>query len=274
VAVVTSLSGAVVRDICVTLQRDACPPEITLVSALVQGDGAVESLVRALELAAASGAADLIVVGRGGGSLEDLWAFNTEPVARAIAASPIPVISAVGHETDFTLADMVADWRAPTPTAAAERIASDRAAFLRRLEAAEQALGDCLRSQLYEARMRLAMTAARAPLAHPLWLIDTRRQRLDDLEGRLARVGEYALERGRHRLALAAERLRGVDPLATLARGYSVMTRSSDGTPVRTTRDAQVGEQVRIQLRDGTLLATVTEVDGPGTQTAKELAEP
>lgn len=260
IAVVTSLTGAAVRDICVILRSRPYPPEIVLIPALVQGDGAERSICAGLELANAHSGADLIIVGRGGGSLEDLWCFNSERVARAIAASRLPVISAVGHETDFTLADMVADLRAPTPTAAAELAVEFRDQQIAQLAYLQQRARYALTARLERARLRLDGLQLRAPLAHPIWMIERRRQRLDDLQGRLLRARSICLQRWQHRLALTVGKLQGVNPLATLARGYAVVTRLPESDALMSVDQVQAGGRLRVHLSDGTVDAQVLEV--------------
>ncbi|MFN3653232.1 MAG: exodeoxyribonuclease VII large subunit [Armatimonadota bacterium] len=264
VAVVTSTTGAAVRDICVTLSRSLCPPRVVLVPVLVQGAGAEESLIRGLRLANERSGADLVIVGRGGGSTEDLWSFNSEALAREIAASALPVISAVGHESDFTLADMVADARAATPTAAAELVTERREEMVVRAQEAVSRARWLVESRLESARLRYRGVAARAVLARPAELVDRRRQRLDDLEARLQRARALTLWRVQQRLALAAGRLQGVSPLATLARGYAAVTRERDGAPLRSAGEVAVGERVRVRLADGSLGTRVEEISsGP-----------
>jgi exodeoxyribonuclease VII large subunit len=261
VAVVTSPTGAAVRDICATLRRGPYTPRIVLVPALVQGEGAEGSLCDGLRLAEERSGADLVIVGRGGGSLEDLWAFNSERVARAIAASRLPVISAVGHETDFTLADMAADVRAATPTAAAEWVVSLREEMVHRLHGASVQVETLFRARVEGARLRLDGLSLRAPMARPLSVVDSRRQRLDDLNARLVRARDFAASRWRHRLALAAGKLSGVNPLATLARGYATVTRFPEETPLVSISQVTPGERVLVRLADGAFRAQVISLE-------------
>jgi exodeoxyribonuclease VII large subunit len=262
VAVITSLSGAAVRDICVTLQRDPFPPEIVLVPALVQGDGSEESLCCALRLANAESGADVIILGRGGGSTEDLWSFNSEAVSRAVVSSRVPVISAVGHETDFTLADLAADLRAPTPTAAAEMLVAQRADAVRRVDIALRRVQAQFGVRVEMARMRLEALQRRPPLARPLWIVETRRQQLDETEDRLQRAGSAAFTRWRHRLALAAGKMDGLSPLSTLARGYATVLRLPQEEPVASVSALTEGDRVRVRLADGAFESRVTRVTG------------
>jgi exodeoxyribonuclease VII large subunit len=264
VAVVTSLTGAVVRDICVTLRAAPHPPDVVLVPVVVQGEGAEESLCEGLRLANEASGADLIVVARGGGSAEDLWAFNSEAVARAIAGSRLPVVSAVGHETDVTLADLAADMRAPTPTAAAEAIVGQRGELIRRAERAAAEARSLFSARLEAARLRYDGLQRRIALAQPQGVVERRRQRLDDLDARLERAARACLAGWQHRVAAAAGRLSGVSPLATLARGYAVVTRLPQEMPVTRAEDVTAGDEVRVRLADGAFRGRVEAVEAEG----------
>lgn len=233
VAVVTSPDGAALHDILAVVRRRCPVVEIVVVPARVQGDGAVEELIAAIERVSRWREADTVIVGRGGGAREDLWAFNDERVARALAGCAVPTISAVGHEVDVTLCDMVADLRAPTPSAAAE--------------AAVPVLAD-LRSQLAgcAAAMRSGLQR-RAASARTQLLRGTR-----DLRS----AAEHAAERRRSRLESAAGRLNALSPLATLARGYAV-ARDDSGAPLTNRRSFTPGLHFLLTLRDGQVGATV-----------------
>lgn len=260
VAVVTSLHGAAVRDICVTLRSRPHPPDVILVPALVQGEGAEASLCSALRMANDRCDADVIILARGGGSLEDLWCFNSEDVARVIAGSRLPVISGVGHETDFSLADLVADCRAATPTAAAELVASSRDELIERAAHYAERTRALLTSRLENAELRLRGVQRRAPLAHPLWMVERKQQHLDDLQARMFRVRHSCLQQWQHRLALAAGKLEGLSPLATLARGYAIVTRLPEETALSSVSQVRLGEPIRVRVADGMLDAEVTQI--------------
>ena len=260
VAVVTSLAGAAVHDICSTLQRSPYPPDIMLVPAQVQGADAVASLCRALELAGEHSGADVILLARGGGGAEDLWSFNAEEVARAICASPLPVVSAVGHETDTTLADLAADLRVATPTAAAELVLRARHDLFLRAQHASARAGELLRARVEHGRALWDGLVRRTPLARPLWMVDSRRQVLDDLDRRLGSARELNLSRCKGRLALLAGKLDGLSPLATLARGYAVVTRG--GTVITRAEQLEQDEVVEIRLHRGGFEARVTDLGG------------
>lgn len=243
IGIVTSAAGAALHDILHVIERRAPWVEVVVIPAKVQGDGAAEDLARAIALAGRQDDLDLLIVGRGGGSVEDLWAFNEEVLARAIAASPVPVISAVGHEVDVTIADLVADLRAPTPSAAAERAVPDRIALGR--------MTDDLASRL-EYRIR---------------------QRISELRGELL-VTETALSRGmqgilrsrKERLLQASARLEALSPLSALRRGYAVPT-GEDGRILRNTAHFESGAGFELRVVDGRISCRVEGVlpDDRGT---------
>lgn len=263
VAVVTSPSGAAVRDIIRVARRRFPNIEIVVVPVAVQGETAPDEIAEGLRRANDPALrADVIIVGRGGGSLEDLWAFNDERVARAIAASRLPVVSAVGHETDFTIADLVADLRAPTPSAAAEIVVPDRSELERRLKGLAARLASGLRRMVKEDRRRLALLRARTPLRRPLWPILTGRQRIDELRAALVRDTRAAVDARRRRLEHAAGRLQALSPLAVLARGYAV-ARKQDGTVIRSAAQVELHEAIEVILAEGALQCEVWGA-GPG----------
>ncbi|MHB1265079.1 MAG: exodeoxyribonuclease VII large subunit [Gemmatimonadaceae bacterium] len=236
IAVITSPDGAALHDIVAVLRRRAPAVEIVVIPAAVQGENAPRELVDALRLAARWNAADTLIIGRGGGGREDLWAFNHEEVARAIARSPIPTISAVGHEVDVTICDLVADFRAPTPSAAAELA----------VRAFEEVGGD-----LRKLAMRLS-TAATVQVADA-------RERLRRAGRAMATAAERGVERRQSRLQNLAGRLHALSPLATLSRGYAV-ARADDGRALTSVRAFAAGQAFELVLRDGSLRArTITE---------------
>ncbi|MDQ3698512.1 MAG: exodeoxyribonuclease VII large subunit [Gemmatimonadota bacterium] len=236
IAVVTSPDGAALRDIIAVVRRRCPLVEIVVVPARVQGDGAPEAIVAAMRRAGRWGGADCLIVGRGGGAREDLWAFNDERVARAVAASPIPTISAVGHEVDITLCDLVADLRAATPSAAAE--------------AAVPVLADL--------RAELALTASVLRGAMQRRLSDARRT-LGDTARDLSTVTARAAERRRARLNTVGARLNALSPLAILSRGYAV-ARALDGSSLGASAAFAPGMAFDLLLRDGRVRALVREV--------------
>jgi exodeoxyribonuclease VII large subunit len=263
VVLVTSPTGAALRDMIRIASRRCPSVELVLVPALVQGPEAPDSLVRALQLAPSLGP-DVVVVGRGGGSLEELWAFNDEAVARAIRACPVPVVSAVGHETDFTIADFAADCRAPTPSGAAELVVPDRAALLGELQACAAAAAQALRVGLQRRRQRLQHLAARGPLARREALFAAQRTRLAHASVRLATAGRGRVQDARRRWEATAARLHALSPLAVLGRGFAVC-RLPDGRVVRDAAQAPVGGAVEVLVERGRLHARV-EGHAPGLE--------
>ncbi|WP_438768362.1 exodeoxyribonuclease VII large subunit [Kushneria sp. TE3] len=208
--IITSASGAALQDVLAVLQARWPLLEVSVLPVPVQGDQAAPAMIHALEAAARDGRFDALLITRGGGSLEDLWCFNDERLARAIQASPIPVMSAVGHEIDTTLSDLAADARAPTPSAAAERLVPDRRDILERLSTLTQRLTGAQQRQLDQWNQRLDHAASR--LRHPGERLSTQRQRLDDLEARLTRAMRYRLEQSRQRLTTDQARLQQTSP--------------------------------------------------------------
>jgi exodeoxyribonuclease VII large subunit len=232
IALITSPEGAVLSDLVSILRRRWPAADLLLLPTPVQGAAAVEGIVKALGRLSRLPGLDLAILARGGGSLEDLAAFNAEAVARAIAASPIPVVSAVGHETDFTIADFVADQRAPTPSAAAELVAPDRRELSRRLAALRTRAGSALRGWLASRRRELALLRARPVLRAPLTLLSERRQGLDELVRHLLAAIRRKPPEERRRLDSLGGRLRSLNPFAVLERGY-VLVRKDDGSLAR-----------------------------------------
>ncbi len=259
IAVVTSHTGAVIRDIGVTLSRARPPVELILAPALVQGMDAAPSLVAALHRVAEHSHADLAILARGGGSIEDLWCFNLEEVVRAVAALPMPVISAVGHETDFTLTDLAADLRAATPTAAAEWIVQRRREAVERLAAARRRIAADSRYSIQATRYRFEALLSRASLSRPVDGVNDRRRRLDEIclgcEGRVRR----RLEGERARLQAAAARLQGLSPLGVLSRGYAAVTRP-DGESVTSVQGLDRDDQLCLRFLDGSAHCEVREI--------------
>lgn len=302
IGVITSPSGAAVRDVLHVLARRFAAAAVLIYPAPVQGAAAAPLIVAALELASQRAECDVLILARGGGSLEDLWAFNDERVARAIRASSVPVVTGIGHEIDFTIADFAADVRCPTPSAAAESVVPDRQTLLgahsrlaRRLEAA-------LQRELRGAKGRLESATRRLSLAHPGVRLTQQQQRLDELEQRihhalrselhskrnllgdiLARLVRHSPDRlvrdllirhelfaGRlrhtllatvarveHRLGLAQRTLDAVSPLATLARGFAIVTRAADGALLTDAAHVHIDDEIEARLASGRLRARV-----------------
>lgn len=251
IAVVTSADGAVFHDFSVIARRRWPAVSVTLVGAAVSGAAAAPSIVRAIAEAARLPQVEVIVVARGGGSLEELWAFNEESVARAIAGSPVPVVSAVGHETDFTIADFVADVRAPTPSAAAELLTPDAASICAHAARLRERARQAVLRLLERRRRELRLLRARRVLSAPTAMLAEPRQRADEALRRLRLAAAQGLARRETRLAGLKERGRALDPLAVLARGYCVMRRLPEGKVVRGVGEVAPGDEAEVVLRDG-----------------------
>ena len=256
--VVTASTGAAIRDIINIATRRNPGIRIILYPAKVQGEGAAESVASGLAALDALGV-DVIIVGRGGGSIEDLWAFNEETVARAILSCHTPVISAVGHETDTTIADFVADLRAPTPSAAAELAVADVTAWLQALDEDALQLQRIMQRMIKDARSRLRECELRMRYAKPQQRLMQQKQRLDEYEERLRRAMQSLLEQTRHQLALIEERLRRLSPYEKLESGYGCIL-AEDGTRIRSVSQVAPGEVVQICLADGRMTARIQEV--------------
>ncbi len=257
IAVITSPAGAAVRDIIQIAKRRDPRVKIAVFPTLVQGESAAADIVKGLKLANDWGKADVIILGRGGGSMEDLWAFNEESVARAIFSSELPVISAVGHETDFTIADFVSDLRAPTPSAAAELATTRLAAREETARALAERLERDLRAILTESERRLEFLKERPMLKHPLEWIRKKERILAGQERLLHKETAGHLQRLTRSLAAAEGRLAAVSPFSVMNRGYAMLIDEA-GTPLTTAQAAKIGQMVRIRMKDGSLQARVT----------------
>ena len=253
--VVTAPTGAVIQDIRNVAYRRNPYVQIVLYPALVQGEGAVESIVRGIETLDRL-QLDVLIVGRGGGSIEDLWAFNEEPVARAIFNCETPVISAVGHETDTTIADYVADLRAPTPSAAAELAVTDIRGILERMDQYRRRMNYSLQTQVQQARTRLQSYQARWNYLNPVQRLEKQKDRLADAERRLQENMEAVLQNKRHRLELYIRQMQGLSPLDKLNQGFSYVE-NQEQRPVTRIAQVQEGELLKIQVTDGTIEAEV-----------------
>lgn len=258
VGVITSPTGAAVRDILNVLGRRFPLAQVVLAPVLVQGDGAPPQLVEALRRMNETAAADVIIIGRGGGSIEELWAFNDERVARAVADSAIPVISAVGHETDFTICDFAADLRAPTPSAAAELAVPDRGELFALLDGRRETLRRDLHHAVERAGERLDALKSRRCLSTPLYLVEEQGLRLDALTRRLAAAGSAAAGTAGRRLAALSGKLDALSPLKVLSRGYAMAWQAK--RPLTSVRQVSEGDAVTLRLADGTLDCQVTAV--------------
>jgi exodeoxyribonuclease VII large subunit len=281
VGVITSPSGAAIRDVITVLGRRFPGVPVVVYPAAVQGDAAPGELLAALQTAIRRDECDVLIIGRGGGSLEDLWAFNDETLARAIADCPIPVVSAVGHEVDFTIADFVADVRAPTPSGAAEIVVPDQHDWLRRINVyaariarvGERAVEDraqqvdwfsarmvsALRGQLLSRRHDVQALRGELVQLSPAVSVQRSIGRLTALHQRLAGGAHDALSDLNHRVALLGRALHSVSPLATLERGYAIVL-DAEGKAMTNVAAVKEGDEIRARLSKGELLANVTKV--------------
>jgi exodeoxyribonuclease VII large subunit len=251
VGIVTSLQAAALRDMLRVLHIRYPLVEVLLAPTLVQGLEAPAAIAAAIDLLNEHGEADVIIVGRGGGSIEELWAFNEEVVARAIARSRIPIISGVGHETDFTIADFVADYRASTPTAAAAAAVPDIQEWRSDILDKQQLLTDVIEDYLGDLQEQLERTYYELERASPRGLLDRRRQQLDDVTSLLQSRLQHILSLQNERLRGTALRLHALSPLLTIARGYAVVRRDTDGRIVTSTQQVRPGDTLTIQVTDG-----------------------
>lgn len=256
--VVTADTGAAVRDIIQIAGRRNPYVQIILCPAVVQGDGAVPSIVQGIRALEALGV-DVMIVGRGGGSMEDLWAFNERQVAEAIFHCSVPIISAVGHETDVTIADFVADLRAPTPSAAAELAVADIRETLEDMDGYRNTLWQLMKRRLEEEKGRLRQALLKMRLASPSRRLDQKKQEAAAMEERLRESMRRLLEKRRHTLEIYAERMKGISPLDRLRGGYSYVE-DAQGKNIRSVKQAKEGQPVRILVSDGVIDANVTAV--------------
>jgi exodeoxyribonuclease VII large subunit len=259
VALVTSPTGAAVRDMVETLSRRWPLAEIWVHPATVQGDAAGESIAAAIRTLNTLTGIDVLIVGRGGGSLEDLWGFNEECVAQAIFESRIPVVSGVGHETDLVISDMVADLRALTPTDAATKVVPNKSDLLTWLTDSETRLRDLLLRRLDLARARLTDLMRRRCFRLPLEPIRDLERRLDEWHERLQRSLRQRLAELRQRLEAQTARLESLSPLNVLARGYSLTRTEGDGAVVRTPAQLRPGDRLLTLVQHGRIISRVEE---------------
>ncbi len=271
--VVTSASGAALQDILNTLRRRYPLVKVALAPCAVQGVEAPPQIVKALQALNAQNEVDVIIVARGGGSLEDLWAFNDEGVVRAIADSAIPVITGIGHETDFTLSDFAADVRAATPTAAAEQAVPDGMELREQLLVLSNRLMFALQQSWAVERGRLQDAGRRLELQSPLWRVRNGRQRMDELQARLVKSKAHKLELLRSKLVNLDKRLFNLSPQAVLQRGYAIV-KTADGALIKSVRQVRREDVIDIHVSDGAILSKVmtdpTQDDNGGISDGKE----
>ncbi len=259
VGVITSPTGAAVRDILNVLGRRYPLARVVFCPVLVQGEGAAASIADAIARFGAANAADVLIVGRGGGSMEDLWAFNEEIVARAVAASPIPVISAVGHEMDFTICDFVADLRAPTPSAAAELAVPDRLRLAAAVESLYSRLVTACRTRVQNGEQQLRRLAEKRCLSAPQYFVEEQMLRLDYLTRRFAAAASRQVGDEQRRITAMASKLDALSPLKVLGRGYAIPYRA-DGQTLASIEQVSVDDTISLQITDGVLDCRVTNI--------------
>jgi len=261
VGIVTSPTGAAIRDIIQIARRRNDSVELVIYPAQVQGDGAEYTITNGIEYFNSRTDIDVIIVGRGGGSLEDLWPFNTEIAVRAIAASRIPVVSAVGHEVDVTLSDLAADLRAPTPSAAAELAVWSKREYLDSVRRNLVRQASLLGAFVTSARQNLSALLHRPVFLRPLDIVLQRQQYLDNLARRLYSAGKNSFDSHRNRLSLSLSRLEALSPLKILARGYSVTRRLPDRRLLKSVVDIHTGDSLETILSDGLIVSSIKDIN-------------
>ena len=258
---VTSPQGAAIHDFLEVLRRRWPQMNVLVIPAKVQGTGAAEEIAKGIELAnRIDPALDVLVVGRGGGSIEDLWAFNEEIVVRAVAASQVPVVSAVGHEIDVTLCDLVADVRALTPSEAAERIAPSRDEILETLQSSKLRLASMVASKIRELESRLNGLVRRPVIEQPDRMLDSLVQRLDEIDYRLTEGIDRQTEKRQFEFDKLASRLETISPLKTLARGYSLAMDIQHGVVLSRVEQTRPGQRIETRVSDGSWISIVEEI--------------
>ena len=260
IGIVTSATGAAIRDLVTVVGRRFPSVQLILNPVRVQGDGAAEDIARAIDEFNEYGQVDVLIVGRGGGSLEDLWPFNEEVVARAIFRSKIPIISAVGHEVDFSISDFVADLRAPTPSAAAELVVRNRDELLSTLQAMVQKMYRLLKEKIRYYRDKVNYLESSYALRRPADVIKEYNQRLDELTRTMETALTHQIERERARITALTKHLENLNPLSIMKRGYSICYREEDGHIIIDAVQLQEEDKIRVQFAKGQIRGTVDEV--------------
>ena len=263
IGIITSSAGAAVHDMLRILRKRYPLAQVCLLPVRVQGVEAPDEIAGAIRYANAHHLADLLIVGRGGGSIEDLWAFNDERVAYAIYHSQIPVISAVGHEPDVTISDFVADLRAATPSNAAELAVPDQDALYQTLDAMSSAMATALSRQLTAARRQYQLLSAHPALQSPVGYLEQRRKSLELLKNRLVSSQAQGIHRAKNRYIGVTAKLDAMSPLKVLTRGYA-MAQTEEGSVLKSVSQVNPGDNIKISISDGTLSAAVTEVKENG----------
>lgn len=260
IGIITSSAGAAIHDMLRILRKRYPLTQVRLLPVRVQGAEAPGEIAAAIRYANRYRLADLLIVGRGGGSIEDLWAFNDERVAYAIYESEIPIISAVGHEPDVTISDYVADLRAATPSNAAELAVPDQAALLQNMDSAASAMASALNRQLKAAHQRLKALAASTALSSPTGYLEQRQQALDHLKSRLIASQTQAIQQKRNRFIASTAKLDAMSPLKVLSRGYSIVS-TENGDILRSVKQAIPDSRISVTLSDGSVSAIVTSIE-------------
>lgn len=260
VGIITSPTGAAVRDIRTVTKRRFAGIPLVLAPVSVQGPAAAGEITAAIRLLASHPLIDVLIVGRGGGSIEELWAFNEETVVRAIADSALPVISAVGHETDFTLADFAADVRAATPSQAAEIAVPDRLELERRLQQGQVRLHQAINNDLLRRRQRLSQLIKSPVFTKPERLLAPQRQALDNLQERLIRAAARQTDEKKRQWLLVSQKLALLNPLGMLQRGYAFLSQEDTGEPIRSVEQVTVDSYLEARVQDGALRLHVMEI--------------
>ncbi len=268
VGVVTAPTGAAIRDIINVLTRRFSYSDVVLYPVLVQGENAAQSIVSAIRYMNETHGADVLIVGRGGGSIEDLWAFNEEIVARAIYDSEIPIISAVGHEIDFTIADFAADLRAPTPSAAAELAVPAQSELSEKFHNVYVRLYGQVQRMLERKELELKRFRERPALLNPTVKLEEQQIYIDRLRQDFITRAERVMEQKKKELGILASKLDGLSPLGTLSRGYAV-AKGTDGRVVRSAKQVNIGDEMTVLLEDGTVKTRVLECETGGILTEK-----
>ena len=265
IGIITSPTGAALQDMLNTLRRRFPLVTVVLASTTVQGSEAPAQIVTALERLNDEIHPDVILIGRGGGSIEDLWAFNDEAVVRAVAASTAPIVSGVGHETDFTLTDFAADLRAPTPTAAAELVVPDKMELLGIVTEVSRRHSTLLRDKLQSLGWEHGQQLSRLEHLSPAHKIDTYRQRLDETAFRLNHATRILLERKQFQLDNFQQSLKTLNPIAVLSRGYAIVTRKTDHQLISRSDQVNLDDPIHIQVSQGSMDAHITKIN-PGEE--------
>jgi len=263
VGIITASTGAAIRDILNILSRRFACADVLLYPVLVQGEGAAEQIANAIEWfnreasdCGSAAGADVLIVGRGGGSIEDLWAFNEEVVARAIFGSVIPIVSAVGHEVDFTIADFVADMRAPTPSAAAELVVPSQIELAERIGTMHSRILFCARQGLQARRQKIENISDKPIMRNPAIKIDERRLQLDNIQKHFENAAQTLLTKKRQQFLLNTSKLDALSPLNVMNRGYAAV-KAASGEIVKSAKQLKQGDKIELMLRDGNVNAEV-----------------